>query len=49
MTDGKPLLEALPKVAHPEVAAILETVIRNAEDRKLCRINLLSFAAEHGE
>ena len=30
-----------------DVAAAIETAIRDGSDRKLCRINVLNFAAEH--
>jgi class 3 adenylate cyclase len=47
MTDTKPLFDALRNSADKNVAAAIEAAIRDASDRKLCRINALNFAAEH--
>ncbi len=47
MTDTKPLFDALRNSAEQDVVAAIETAVRDAGDRKLCRINVLNFAAEH--
>jgi hypothetical protein len=48
MTDTKPLFDTLRKSADENVVAAIEAVIRHGTDRKLCRINILNFSAEHG-
>src|SRR5450631_912241 len=48
MTDTKPLFDALRKSVDENVVAAIEAVIRDGTDRKLCRINILNFSAEHG-
>ncbi len=48
MSDTKPLFDTLRNSADPNVVAAIEAVIRDGSDRKLCRINILNFAAEHG-
>jgi class 3 adenylate cyclase len=48
MTDTKPLFDALRKSVDENVVAAIEAVIRDGTDRKLCRINILKFSAEHG-
>ena len=48
MSDTKPLFDALRNSADPNVVAAIEAAIRDGSDRKLCRINVLNFAAEHG-
>ena len=48
MTDTKPLFDTLRKSADENVAAAIEAVIRDGTDRKLCRINIINFSAEHG-
>jgi class 3 adenylate cyclase len=48
MTDTKPLFDTLRKSADENVVAAIEAVIRDGTDRKLCRINILNFSAEHG-
>jgi class 3 adenylate cyclase len=48
MNDTKPLFDALRNSADQNVVAAIEAAIRDGTDRKLCRINLLNFAAEHG-
>ena len=47
MSDTKPLFDVLRNSAAPDVVAAFETAIRDGSDRKLCRINVLNFAAEH--
>ena len=48
MSDTKPLFDALRNSADQDVVAAIEAAIRDVPDRKLCRINVLNFAAEHG-
>src|SRR5471032_2496781 len=48
MSDTKPPFDALRNSADPDVAAAIETAVRDASDRKLCRINVLNFSAKHG-
>jgi class 3 adenylate cyclase len=48
MSDTKPLFDTLRNSADQNVVAAIEAVIRDGTDRKLCRINVLNFAAEHG-
>ena len=48
MNDPEALFGALRKSADPEVFAAIETLVRDGEDRHLCRINVLAFAAKHG-
>ena len=47
MTDTKALFDTLRNSADQDVAAAIEAAVREADDRKLCRINVLNFAAEH--
>jgi class 3 adenylate cyclase len=47
VSDAKPLFDALRKSADPKVAAAIEALISDGTDRQLCRVNVLSFAAEH--
>ena len=47
MSDTKPLFDALCNSAEQNVVAAIEAAIRDDPDRKLCRINVLNFAAEH--
>lgn len=48
MTDTTPLFAALRNSADPEVVAAIEALIRDGEDRQLCRVDVLQFAAKHG-
>ena len=48
MNDPDALFGALRKSADPEVFSAIETLIRDGEDRHLCRINVLAFAAKRG-
>jgi class 3 adenylate cyclase len=48
MNDTKPLLDTLRNSADPEVVAAIEALIRDGEDRHLCRVNVLNFAAKRG-
>ena len=42
------LFGALRNAADPAVFDAIETLIRDGEDRHLCRINVLEFAAKRG-
>src|SRR3954469_1491432 len=42
------LFGALRNVAEPEVFDAIETLIRDGEDRHLCRVNAIDFAAKRG-
>ena len=48
MSDTKPLFDSLRNSADPKVVAAIEALISDGVDRKLCRVNALSFAAENG-
>ena len=48
MNDPKPLFAVLRQAADPAAAAAMEKLVAKAPDQRLCRINVLSFAAEHG-
>jgi class 3 adenylate cyclase len=48
MNDTQTLFGALRNSADPEVFAAIETLVRDGEDRQLCRVNVLAFAARHG-
>ena len=48
MNDMTALFDTLRNSTDQDVAAAIETAIRDGADRKLCRINVVSFAAEHG-
>ncbi len=48
MTDTTPLFASLRNSADPDVAAAIEALIRDGEDRQLCRVNVLQFAAQRG-
>jgi hypothetical protein len=48
VTDTTPLFAALRNSADPEVVAAIEALIRDGEDRQLCRVDVLQFAAKHG-
>src|SRR6476660_9401196 len=52
MNDAQGQTEALfgtlRNSADPEVFTAIETLVRDGEDRHLCRINVLAFAAKHG-
>ncbi len=42
------LFGALRNAADPAVFTAIETLVRDGEDRALCRVNVLAFAAKHG-
>ncbi|NRQ15081.1 adenylate/guanylate cyclase domain-containing protein [Ensifer sesbaniae] len=48
MSEAQPLFDMLRQTVQPEIADVLERFVREAPDRKLCRVNALAFAAEHG-
>ncbi len=48
MSDTETLFVTLRKSADPQVVAAIEALIADGTDRQLCRVNVLSFAAQHG-
>jgi len=48
MNDPQALFGALRNSADPEVVNAIEALIRDGEDRQLCRVNVLNFAAKRG-
>src|SRR5271154_1742207 len=48
MTEAQNLFTALRQSADPEVVTTIETLLRDAPDRRLNRINALAFAKERG-
>jgi class 3 adenylate cyclase len=48
MSDTTTLFDSLRNSADRNVVSAIEAAIRDSEDRKLCRVNVLHFAAEHG-
>ncbi len=48
MNDTVPLFAALRNSADPQVVAAIEALIDEGTDRQLCRVNLLTFAAQRG-
>jgi class 3 adenylate cyclase len=48
MSEVKNLLAGLRQSADPATVAAIETLIQEAPDRALCRINVLDFAAKAG-
>jgi class 3 adenylate cyclase len=46
--SSRALFDALRKSADPAVADAIETLVREGDDRSLCRINALGFAAANG-
>jgi len=46
--EAEALFTALRQAADPAVAAAIETLVRDAPDAELCRINALKFAAKQG-
>jgi class 3 adenylate cyclase len=42
------LFEALRRSADPNVTDVIEALVRQGEDRSLCRVNVLTVAAESG-
>ena len=48
MNDTTPLFATLRNSADPQVVAAIEALIEKGTDRQLCRVNLLTFAAERG-
>lgn len=48
MGEAQTLFEVLRQSVRPEVVEAFERLVRNAPDRKLCRINALAFAGTEG-
>ncbi|MBP2237152.1 class 3 adenylate cyclase [Sinorhizobium kostiense] len=48
MGEAQTQFEVLRQSVRPEVVEALERLVRNAPDRKLCRINALAFAGTEG-
>ena len=48
MSETDALLSVLRQSADAQSAAAIERTVRDGDDRDLCRINVLSFAAKHG-
>ncbi len=48
MSEADPLFATLRQSADADVVAALSRLVREGEDRELCRINALAFAGRHG-
>jgi class 3 adenylate cyclase len=48
MNDAQPLFHVLRNSVDPAVFAAIAALIRDGEDRELCRVNVLDFAAKRG-
>src|SRR6202042_1114677 len=48
MSESEALFGVLRQSADADCAAAIERAVREANDRDLCRINVLDFAAKHG-
>jgi hypothetical protein len=48
LSDTKPLFDSLRNSTDPKVVAAIEGLIGEGSDRQLCRLNVLSFAADKG-
>ena len=48
MSDMTSLFAPLRQSADPDIAAAIERLVADAPDRRLCRINVVAFAAENG-
>ncbi len=48
MSEADPLFAALRQSADADCVAAIEELVRDGEDRALCRINALAFADRHG-
>ncbi|MDK1386251.1 adenylate/guanylate cyclase domain-containing protein [Sinorhizobium sp. 8-89] len=48
MGEAQTLFDALRQSVKPEIVDAFERLVRDAPDRKLCRINALAFAAAEG-
>ena len=44
MNDSQPLFDALRNSADPAVFAAIAALVRDGNDRELCRVNVLDFA-----
>jgi class 3 adenylate cyclase len=47
MSETEALFDVLRKSSDPEAAAAIERAVSEADDRDLCRVNPLTFAAKH--
>ncbi len=45
---SRTLFEALRRSADPNVTDAIEALVREGQDRSLCRVNVLAVAAQHG-
>ena len=48
MSEAESLFTVLRQSADPAAAGAIETLVRDAPDRALCRVNALDFAAKNG-
>jgi hypothetical protein len=48
MSEARTLFEVLRQSVKPKVVDAFERLVRDAPDRKLCRVNALAFAAAEG-
>lgn len=48
MSEARTLFEVLRQSVTPGVVDALERLVRDAPDRKLCRVNALAFASAEG-
>jgi class 3 adenylate cyclase len=48
MSDPQALFGALRNSADPDVFAAIDMLVRDGEDRNLCRVNVLKFAGDRG-
>src|ERR1700754_2546802 len=48
MSEADPLFATLRQLADADTVAAIERLVREGDDRDLCRINALAFAARHG-
>ncbi|KQV44034.1 MULTISPECIES: adenylate/guanylate cyclase domain-containing protein [unclassified Rhizobium] len=48
MSEAQSLFTMLRQIAQPAIVDAIERFVRDAPDRRLCRVNPLAFAAEHG-
>ncbi|MDQ0318879.1 class 3 adenylate cyclase [Pararhizobium capsulatum DSM 1112] len=48
MSEAQPLFAVLRQIVQPAVVDAMERFVRDTPDRKLCRVNVLAFAAQEG-
>ncbi|WP_075292351.1 adenylate/guanylate cyclase domain-containing protein [Pararhizobium arenae] len=48
MSEAQSMFAVLRQIAEPAVVDVIERFVRDAPDRKLCRVNVLAFAAKEG-